>query len=230
MMQGRWIVELAEMEVIRRTDEEALKAFITRRTDLARLAYGRTVGEFPRQSIFIASKNPRADGTYLKDDTGNRRWWPVRCEPRRGANKMRQVDFKKFKEARDQIFAEAVARMKTVPGEKLFMETAALKELAKDEAALRHAPHAWHERISSWLADLNSRPETRRDFLTARDVFIEAMGGLDKHLDRKSLLAIAQVLRSLGWNPGNKRHGTRVAWGYLAPSEESDTEILGDLL
>lgn len=213
-LQGRWIVELAEMEVVRRVDEEALKAFISRKTDMARLAYGRTVGEFPRQSIFIATKNPRADGTYLKDDTGNRRWWPVRCEPTHGLG---QMDFRGLKDARDQLFAEAMARMKTAPGEKLYMETAELKTAARDEAAQRHAEHEWTESIASWIERCDEKPETRRDFLTARDVFVDALDGSDRLLDRKSAMAIAQVMRALGWTTGYKRVSHRFCRGYLRP-------------
>ncbi len=228
MLQGRWFVELAEMEVTRRTDEEALKAFITRRTDLARLAYGRTVGEFPRQSVFIATKNPRADGTYLKDDTGNRRWWPVRCEPTHGG--LGQIDFKGLKDARDQLFAEAVARMKTAPGEKLYMETAELKQLAKEEVAQRHASHAWVESIAAWIERTDEKPETRREFVTAREVFIEALAGTDRQIDRRAELAIASVMRTLGWHSGSKRVGKRVVWGWLrtAPSsEDADADLDG---
>ena len=62
LMQGHWFIEFAELEVTRRSEEDALKAFLSRRTDKARLAYGRLAAQFPRQSIFIATKNPDADG------------------------------------------------------------------------------------------------------------------------------------------------------------------------
>lgn len=208
LMQGKWIIELAEMETTRRADLQALKAFISRPKDEARLAYGRTVGEFPRQSIFIGSINPGADGTYLQDDE-NRRWWPVMCKPKGG-----RVDFRAFKDARNQLWAEAVHHVRT-RGEKLFMDTKELEDAARAVVAERHAEHAWTERIASWLCELDNRPETRRDFLTARDVYVDAMGGIDKQLDRKSCLAIASVLRSLGWVRGHKRVGGRFTSGYV---------------
>lgn len=76
LMQGKWIMEIAEMAQGRKVENEAKKAFITRATDKARLAYGRLAAEYPRQSVFFATTNPKADGVYLDDDTGNRRWWP----------------------------------------------------------------------------------------------------------------------------------------------------------
>ena len=197
-MQGRWIIEIAEMEVLRKTDEDALKAFITRRTDRCRLAYGLTTIDFPRQSIFIATKNPRADGTYLKDDTGNRRWWPIACG-------QAQVDFKGLMRARDQLFAEAVAVCRKKPGEPLYMETLEMKEEASRIVSARHAEHEWTEHVASWIAETDKRPETRREHLTVRDIFIDAMRGEDVKLDRKGTLAIASILRSLGWAQAFRR-------------------------
>lgn len=208
LMQGKWIVELAELEVTRKADMQALKAFISRTKDEARLAYGRTVGEFPRQSIFIGSINPGADGTYLADDE-NRRWWPVRCLPHGG-----QVDFAALKEARDQLFAEAVHRVNKKL-EPLYMETEELKTEAREVVGERHADHAWSERISSWLRELDSQPESRREFLTGRDIYVDAMGGIDKQFDRRCQLAIASVLRTLGWVSGHKRVGGDLVRGYV---------------
>ncbi len=76
-LQGLWIVEMAELATVRKADTDALKAFLTRSTDKIRVAFGRLPQEFPRQSMFIGSYNPDADGAYLKDATGNRRWWPA---------------------------------------------------------------------------------------------------------------------------------------------------------
>lgn len=214
-MQGRWVIEMAEMEVLRKTEEEALKAFITRRTDRARLAYGRVTGEYPRQSIFIATKNPRADGTYLKDETGNRRWWPVRCDPSADLSGLAQVDFKGLKEARNQLFAEAYKAVTSAPGECLYMETADLKTQARKVVEQRHAEHEWTESVAVWLETLNSKPETKRDFLTAREVFIDALGGSDSRLNQGALRSIARVLRDLGWHPALRWRAGRPMRGYV---------------
>lgn len=211
LMQGQWIIELAELEFTRKTDTDAIKAFLTRQTDKARLAYGRLAMEFPRQSIFIATKNPEADGAYLKDDSGNRRWWPVSLRPRGG-----QVDFRGLKDVRNQLFAEAMERVRMKGGERLDMETKELKEIAKGVVGRRHAEHPWTERIATWLEALP--PE--RDFLTAREVFIEALAGLDKQLDRRVTVAIATVMRDLGWHSGVRRMQERVVRGYSRVNPE----------
>lgn len=204
LMQGHWIIELAELADTRNADVEAFKAFITRTIDTARLAYGRLAQSYPRQSIFIASKNPRADGAYLKDDTGNRRWWPVAINPPGGF-----IDIKGLKEARNLLFAEAVHYAKK--GERLDMDTAELKAAAKAIVALRHADHEWTERIASWVITLP--PE--RDFLTSRDVFLDAMGGLDKQITRRAEIAIAGIMRNVGWKPGTKWIDGRASRGYI---------------
>jgi len=222
LLQGKWIVELAEMEVTGRTETDALKAFLTRKSDKVRLAYGRLAVEYPRQSIFVASKNPGADGTYLKDDTGNRRWWPVMCKPEGGI-----VNFRKLKDARNQLWAEAVARVRAPGGERLDMDTAELKNEAKAVVALRHAEHPWVERVAGWLESL--RPQ--RDFVTAREVFIDALQGIDKQLDPRTSSSIGRALKTLGWRPDvRRRNGVgRPMRGYSLIETRTPQQIADDL-
>ena len=73
-LQGRWIVEAAELTGMRRSDAEHLKSFLSRRRDRARMAYGRIPNEVPRQCVIIGTTNSK---NYLRDGTGNRRFWPV---------------------------------------------------------------------------------------------------------------------------------------------------------
>ena len=222
LLQGRWIVEMAEMEVTRRTEEEALKAFISRKVDMARMAFGRMTSEFPRQSVFIATKNPRTDGTYLKDETGNRRWWPVRCAPTHG--ELKQIDFNGLTAARDQLFAEADVRVRAMKHyRELSMDTVELKAASQVEAGKRHAEHEWTEAVALWLERADGDLATRRDFYTGRDIFVHALNGVDRTFDRKGSLSVASVMRTLGWHVGYKRVAGRFARGYLrnAPTVES---------
>ena len=76
-MQGKLIVEFPEISTLRKAEINDLKAFITRQTDEFRPPYGRQVMIAPRQCVFIGTVNP--EGPYLKDITGNRRYWPVSC-------------------------------------------------------------------------------------------------------------------------------------------------------
>lgn len=98
LMQGAWILELPELTGFQRSDVRAIKAFISRQKDRARLAYARRAGEFPRQCIFIGSTNDRE---YLKDDSGGRRFWPMPCH-------VVEIDTDRLARNVDQLWAEAL--------------------------------------------------------------------------------------------------------------------------
>lgn len=76
-LQGNWIIELGEMQATKRADNEAIKAFISRKVDKFRLPYGRRTGEFPRQCVFAGTTNLPE---FLKDRTGGRRFWIIVCD------------------------------------------------------------------------------------------------------------------------------------------------------
>jgi len=98
-LQGYWILELGELVGLRKMDVETVKSFITRTDDKFRQSYGVNVESHPRQCVIVGSTNKTSG--FLRDVTGNRRFWPVRV--RAGVKKeMNTVD-------RDQIWAEARA-------------------------------------------------------------------------------------------------------------------------
>jgi len=97
-LRGKWIVEAAELKGMRNGQVEHLKAFLSRQVDIARPAYARMSVETPRQSVFIGTTN---NDRYLRDDTGNRRFWPVKIEA---------FNLESLRCDRDQLWAEAAAR------------------------------------------------------------------------------------------------------------------------
>lgn len=99
LMQGAWIVELNELGGLAKADVRHIKAFISRRSDKVRLAYAKRAAEYRRQSILIGSTN---DDVYLKDNSGGRRFLPVRCA-------VDQINTEKLAVELDQIWAEAYA-------------------------------------------------------------------------------------------------------------------------
>jgi predicted P-loop ATPase len=112
LVSGIWLFELADLAGMRRADVEKVKAFATRTHDRARPAYGRRRIDAPRRCIFVATTN---DDEYLKSQTGNRRFWPVRTGT---------IDIVSLRRDRDQLWAEA-AKLEaegaslTLPGELL---------------------------------------------------------------------------------------------------------------
>lgn len=97
---GHWIIECAEMDGIRAANVNKLKTLLSTRADRARRAYARSREDRLRDCIFIGSTN-RTE--YLQDETGNRRFWPVRCE----GNLMKSLP--KLRQNRTQLWAEAVS-------------------------------------------------------------------------------------------------------------------------
>lgn len=94
-VRGVWLYEIADLAGMHKADVEKVKAFASRKVDRARPAYGRSRIDRPRRCVFIATTN---DMTYLKAQTGNRRFWPVRCG---------RVDLDALGRDRDQLWAEA---------------------------------------------------------------------------------------------------------------------------
>ena len=74
-LQGTWINELSELAGLRKGDQETMKGFLSRQNDIFRPAYGRHSTPHKRQCIFVGTTN--AEQGFLRDTTGNRRFWPV---------------------------------------------------------------------------------------------------------------------------------------------------------
>lgn len=124
-LQGNLICELAELAGLRKTDAESIKAFITRREDKYRPAYGRHVVNVPRQNIFIGTTNV-VDG-FLRDPTGGRRWLIAETTGKGELNPHEMTDA-----TRDQIWAEAVYYANK--GEPLWLEGEVLAEATDIQA------------------------------------------------------------------------------------------------
>lgn len=93
--QGVWLGEIAELAGQRRNEVETIKAFISRREDKGRPAYGRMTALVPRQFVLVGTTN---DLAYLKDSTGGRRFLPVTVG---------KINLESLARDRDQLFAEA---------------------------------------------------------------------------------------------------------------------------
>ena len=95
-IQGKWLIEWAELDALKRADANAAKAFITEREDDYRPPYGRSNVQRKRRCVFIGTTN---DPTFLADSTGDRRFWVVSC----GA-----IDLEGIEGVRHQLWAEAL--------------------------------------------------------------------------------------------------------------------------
>lgn len=114
-LRGAWLIELGELNGIRKSDVEQVKSYISRQDDIYRAAYSAVVEKHPRQCIFCGTTN---EEYFLKGDTGNRRFWVIKVEP----ELRKKGDTRESVEAdRDQLWAEAVERWRE--GETLYLPT-----------------------------------------------------------------------------------------------------------
>lgn len=109
-LQGYWILELGELAGIKKVDVETVKSFVTRTDDKFRQSYGAVVENHPRSCIIVGSTN--SESGFLRDVTGNRRFWPVHVS---GRGKYRAWELSEV----DQVWAEAIDKYKA--GETLYL-------------------------------------------------------------------------------------------------------------
>jgi predicted P-loop ATPase len=182
-LAGRWIIEIAELKAVRVGQLEAVKSFLSETIDTFRPPYARRSAQFPRQCVFLGTTN---ETEYLRDRTGNRRFWPVRVA---------RIDLTAILRERHQLWAEAVQCVKD--GEQWHL-TQAEAEMAKTEQAER-VPQS---ELDLAVADYLSR-ETGNE-VTVRDVLIYGLA-LDpddeSFVDRARRLGseVAEAIVRCGW-------------------------------
>ena len=124
-LQGYWILELGELAGLKKMDVETVKAFITRQDDKFRHSYGYSVEDHPRQCIIVGSTN-NGDG-FLRDVTGNRRFWPVTCTTNSPHHPW------EVESVVSQLWAEAYMLYRT--GEQLFLSPEEEKQASMEQTA-----------------------------------------------------------------------------------------------
>lgn len=194
-MRGNWIIEVSEMVCSRKVDTDKLKSFLSKTTDRVRLAYRRNAEDYPRQSIFIGTINPEEGSGYLKDVTGNRRFWPVTCK---------KVNIEGLKAAREQLLAEACDRY--FRGEKLYLDDD-IARIAHEETEKRRQQDPWLEPIKDWLAKPDLELGAARTVVTSREILEECIGITVSRTTNRELSRVAHIMvKELGWEKGKFYH------------------------
>lgn len=223
-LQGVWIIEMSELTATRKADNEAIKQFLSKREDIFRVAYGRQISVFPRQCIFIGTTN---DQDFLKDRTGNRRFWPVTVdESRRNQGMIKELT----KEDVSQIWAEAVANYKK--GEKLYLEEDDIQLEAQRRQDLHREENPMFGLVQNYLnlklpedwnnKDISSRKlfldgnfegatgTVQRERVCALEIWVEVFNGDPKQFRPVEARNINDILREM---PGWKPYGSTLSFG-----------------
>jgi predicted P-loop ATPase len=176
-LRGKWLIEVSEMHAMGRAEAAQLKAFITRPIERYRPPHARKEVIEPRQCVFIGTTNK---DTYLRDETGGRRFWPVRT----GIIKIDELA-----RDRDQLFAEAVARYDA--GEPWWPRADFEREHIAPQQAERYEADVWEETIAAHLETV-----TRT---TIGEVGRQALGIQTPKIGKADSNRIAAAMERLGW-------------------------------
>jgi predicted P-loop ATPase len=208
-LQGYWILELSELAGMRKAEVEGVKGFISRREDIYRAAYGRNTEVRPRQCVIVGSTND--DTGFLRDITGNRRFWPVRVtgETERHPWDLTDDDVR-------QIWAEAKISYQLGESRLLSPEAAAIAEAAQtaameaddrqgivEEYLARKLPEGWEDMDSDqrqMFLDSEEEGTQERREVSNIEIWTEALHNPAKDMEPKDTRAItAMMLRIPGW-------------------------------
>ncbi|AYO30231.1 virulence-associated protein E [Biomaibacter acetigenes] len=223
MVQGIWINELGELNGLNRSEINAVKQFISRTDDIYREPYGRRTGRYPRRCVFFGTTN---DAEFLRDKTGNRRFWPVDV----GIQPVKKDVFKDLENEVDQIWAEAFVHWQL--GEPLYLtgeiaaeakreqeahEESNAKEGIIQEFVERRVPLDWEKRTLNerrlyWAGEFgrDTGETMERDRICAAEIWCECLGGDIKYMKRSDVLEINSILANIpGWkrSKGTYRFG-----------------------
>ncbi|KVL84976.1 VapE domain-containing protein [Burkholderia stagnalis] len=199
VMAGKWIIELAELDSLNKTDSSAAKSFFATETDRFRNFYGKRATDVHRQCVFAGSVNFDA---YLKDESGNRRYWPLRCGG--------LVDIDGIARVRDQLWAEAVHLYREGV---VWHVTEAERPLFEVEQAERYEGDVYEDVIGKQLE------------YAARTTMEEILRDVLKLDSSKWTLPeqrrIGKALKSLGWVRKRESTGSR-GWFYVRDEHEPE--------
>jgi len=229
MIQGVWINELGELSGLSRAEINAVKQFLSRTEDIFREPYGRRTNRYPRRCVFFGTTN---EDEFLRDRTGNRRFWPVVV----GVQEPKKNIFRDLPEEVDQIWAEAFLAWQL--GEPLYLtgeaEQLALqaqeehresnaKEGIIAEFVNRPIPVNWMnrslaERRMYWSGEFGKNRDEKtvpRDRICAAEIWCECFGKDISLMRRADVVEINSILSRLpGWKKDRNGRQYGKPYGY----------------
>ncbi|MBQ9347070.1 MAG: virulence-associated protein E [Oscillibacter sp.] len=210
LLQGVWLVEVSELDAFRHSDDARIKQFLSQRVDRFRAAYGRHVKDLPRRCVFFGTTNR---GDYLRDRTGNRRYWSVDV----GVQPHNKNVWRDLEGERDQLWAEA--RFRWQMGETLYLpdelkEEAQRQQEEHREVSVREGlildfleklvPYDWQtwpldRRRLYWngsIQDADKLQLVQRDRICALEIWCELFHGYEKDMKREDTTEINSIIEA----------------------------------
>lgn len=222
-LMGSWIAEIPELHQMTKSEVTEVKAFFSAKEEKVREAYGRKSKHFKRQSVYMGTTNNRE---YLRDPTGNRRFWPIQC-----GNDL--IDTDRLKRNVEQIWAEAVVRYKQMlkdhPNGQLPLylkgEQARARALELQESRMIETQaDGWAGLIEQWANtrvreseieglgddfarhDGKSDPLVRRELICGLQVWVEALKGSNEAYGRGNTIKVIEAIRRTGeWEDAGRQ-------------------------
>lgn len=201
-IRGLWCCEMAELDSLNKADATRAKAFFSSASDRFRMPYGHRAQAFARQCVVCGTTNQHQ---YLKDQTGNRRYWPVQCG---------EIDIEALAEMRDQLWAEADHRFKA--GE-TWWPGAHEHDIFESEQQIRTDADAWEPLVQSYLHQRikNTPPPTRPTlFVTGAEVMSVALRMDAGAMRRPEQTRVGIIMQALGWRAVRQRIDGLLTRGY----------------
>lgn len=212
-IQGNWLIEIGELSGMKKADIEKVKSFVSTTDDKYRASYGRVVESHPRQCVIFATVNGDGRG-YLRDITGNRRFWIVKCNQTLQKRMWDEND----KNYRDQFWSEAKEIYES--GEELYLEGSLLdiatdyqnEALEQDERVgiveqylNRLLPKNWHEmdlykRRSFLNGDdfICEKGTIQRTEVSNAEIWCECFGKSQSDLKSSDSYQLAAIMKQIG--------------------------------
>lgn len=211
VIRGRWGIELGELDAFNRAESTTAKNFFSQSDDRYRSPWGKRPADVRRSCVFAGTTN---ESMWMKDQTGNRRYWPVAIT---------RVDRDELRADRDQIWAEAMHLWQAgTPWHVLDTEQA----LFDEAQALRLIRDAYEERIEDWLDEQRTGGHTQ---VRMSQILGQALGLDASKWTRVEQTRVGQVMsRVRRWERKRIRVGQRLEYVYehvAVPSSASDDEV-----
>lgn len=186
-LRGKLVVEFGELHQLGKAEVTQLKKFLTKTTEKYRPPYGKLEVVEPRQCVFFGTTN---EEEYLRDPTGDRRFWPVVTK---------QCNIAEFERDRDQLFAEALVAYRA--GEQWWPSWEFEQTYIKEQQDDRYETDPWEERVSKFLG--------KKTKVTSQDVYTGALGLAPKDQTQYIKRRVSTIMKRLGWK-SSKSDTTRL--------------------